>query len=1135
VNNKIYYNQKYIKQNYSEYINFAYLRNSGKLNDYIILERQYYYSKADLQIILHELKNRNEVKGLLSTKDLADTIKCSKHLINTMEKRGVIHYKSIFAKVKYYDSETLEIARKYYNKIQKSIEKWEYTITKLSEIYSITPDQVRNLIKKYNIKPSRTLFDKRAVYGSNILVFFNKAYPISKKEYHDLIRAEEIMKKYKFSRNELYRRIALSKVAKYTFGGRIYIYKNQVQSVLDDTKHYQSLHQYSKKYKIELNYLLEIANKGDFGTPIIYHGRKFYDPKIVEPIIYNIRESLDEQWHLLKEELMKEYPDSKMWSSSEVNSPKTPNDEKVKLIKDSSGVVSLSLLSQITGLSKNEILELEEKKMITTSSITIQKTRYYPLESLYDVFTYLGKDVEIFTISQLAERYHLSEKKMKEALIVNNIKHICFKEGSYYYSANSIRLLEKKYKKRMVNLYNSFTAQEVMDKFNLTYSELKKLTKLCDITPFFSKGCRYYTEEMCEILTDEESIYRPLDYYCEKYDVERKLLEQFAINGKFGDVIVYNEGKYYNPKAVKRNIIHIKNEKEKEKREYLKEYRFRIGHFRECSGTHEIMEKGFEIFNPKLVHLKPIIQEFILSRIQRIREDKIKTKVIGLINTMNRLSYYSEGKEFFDLAEEDIEELLKGDKFSTNECRNIVSLLKYLQLNYPNQMNNSFSLIVNRNKPDKHNKEIYTEDEWLKLFSYINDINLHCEKAIKSEKYSKMWLLIMLHMFLTWRLMDFAKFPYPEVSIIGDQYVLDFEKEKITLNDVILLVNDITEKCKDLVSNKTNKRLAFTSPILHLGVSFGAAILIAEMHRRNTNSESLLNHKDCSKYKDHIKSCKIFRNFQIKDFTFGSLKANRSLATYEFKIASKMPEKLAIALNLVGFGRSHAFGDDGIPRTSVEYVCLTRGDGGTFDELSIALQSRGYGGFLYEDILSIVSGGNSFDVNFMEKTDIIKSLHSKFPLLEAENITGYILCQGDRKKASIEKLKNMGADFESILKKLVNNELPSKEIGIQCLDYCKYPFSNECKSCENAILPIYSLFEIKDKIHCIITKMKSTNKNKTNELKQYSYDLLRFIELFNIFYKEYSFLNAEFSKKVFGWQEIKDEVHQLLLEDRLSE
>jgi len=743
-----------------------------------------------------------------------------------------------------------------------------------------------------------------------------------------------------------------------------------------------------------------------------------------------------------------------------------------------------------------------------------------------------------YTYLQIAEKYEVSITVARSAIKKYKIQPIgqiliakifdC-KEIDSLFSKEFF--LDRKTKEGLI------TISEIMLEQSFSRVEILKRAKLSNTIPLRQRGSTLFTLEMYAKLLDNKFHFKTLHNYSKAYGTEISKLKSLAADNKLGKPIEFHKGIYYDPLIVIAKIQEIEESKRNNEAKGRRFQKYSIRMLKNKKANYnEIIEDGLSYFNESLVESKTYAREFLNHRVGNLKIDLRKTGAVTYINTINKLSFTTNNVEFTDITNIALEGIVGNNEFSEGGMKLYLSLFRFVKDTSAKECKYNIDYPATRGHLVKTGNEIYSKDEWVKLYQYVNNINLHIDCAIGDIKYAEAWAFVMLHLFLTWRKMDFLKIPAPDINQLETKNIFEFDKEKFTLTEAQALIEDVKEQCESLKASKNQRKLTFVYPILHLVLSFGIAITIAEMHQniRGAKNTKILDYKFCKNYSEKIEQAGFFDKFEIQGFVFRSLKANRTLQTYEFEVAASMPGTLAIAINIVGAGRSHKPDATGYTNTTVEYICLSKGDGRTLDELAIALFTIGFFGFLYREMLLIMTSGKSLDMNFDEENKLMILVKNTLSPQEAEKILDYLLCQRERKRPITDRLIKLDkSELKYLLEKIVKHECPSKEEGVQCLNYCEFPTIRECRGCENAVLTIPTIFQIKNDIIDIILKIEKTPSERVNELRKYSHELLRFLELATEFRIQFGIFGDEFIDHFLDWETIKSKTMELYKSGKL--
>ncbi len=253
---------------------------------------------------------------------------------------------------------------------------------------------------------------------------------------------------------------------------------------------------------------------------------------------------------------------------------------------------------------------------------------------------------------------------------------------------------------------------------------------------------------------------------------------------------------------------------------------------------------------------------------------------------------------------------------------------------------------VNKDKT-KEEKEIYRPEIFQEYYTYVQNIDLHTKKAIKSRYYANMWVFVIMHLTNIWRANDIIyEMPSVDIELIGVNSFDFFKGGRLSTPQAQIIVNDVYLKLENLIAHKNKELLRFyLDP--ELLECFATSMVISELHRRKfahtQNHKALLLSTFLSGYRGqyiatsgrehHMK----FFNGNENLLNFKSLVMNRSTSVYIFHhILEEDGEDSSLALDMTGRARSHKQKE-----TTAIYVEATNSDG-SINRVSLNLFNRGH-------------------------------------------------------------------------------------------------------------------------------------------------------------------------------------------------
>ena len=482
--------------------------------------------------------------------------------------------------------------------------------------------------------------------------------------------------------------------------------------------------------------------------------------------------------------------------------------------------------------------------------------------------------------------------------------------------------------------------------------------------------------------------------------------------------------------------------------------------------------------NYDLPETAEIIYEYVKAEAKKMKTDKTFTRIQAITAECYRIIETLDD----EVTEYTTEELIDFvDELPTESSKYRLGQISsfIIERGY----DSAFNLPILYN-PVYSDNEIYLKEEWNAMVVNLLDIKKHRPKALENKFYAEMWLLMLAHTFLAWRLDDFRQLPVPSIDI----------KPEITFAEAEMAIDEMAEACKSLVTKKTKMPLLFAHPPIQYVVPFMTAVMICKSYNKKTLlTESIYNYK-------HLKD--------LPGIPFSSRKANKTVLTYHFIVALSKEGFTDIAYQCASVARSHKPDGYGLSNTTDKYLILMPNSYGDLtDDIVVRLCNNGSFGYLYEDLLSILTKGNSKGATFQKKSDAIALLQETFSPHEAEEFADYFLNSIDRKKNIIEKYQDRIPELRAHLEKAFkeNNSKLDQVICIS-LDGCPYGTSADCESCVYSLIPYHMITEVVKSVKDLIAKYESiitTTEGMKNYRKKLKKDIMHQIELLRCFQERF--------------------------------
>ncbi|HDR4867136.1 TPA: hypothetical protein QCR55_003525 [Bacillus cereus] len=488
----------------------------------------------------------------------------------------------------------------------------------------------------------------------------------------------------------------------------------------------------------------------------------------------------------------------------------------------------------------------------------------------------------------------------------------------------------------------------------------------------------------------------------------------------------------------------------------------------------------------------------------------IKKLFVRFIKITELLQSTLISKEIMDMTSNEINFVFLNNKVPGAYKETLYSFFNHLFLKFSNckylvsKLNNPHVEKKERLASSKHNKQIYSTNEFLTLLDYVKDIQRHKDNALSEYKtkpmggikgnYESIWLYVMLHLNNGWRSTDFIeKIPRIPLSIPVQDYK-SFENYNLTLEESTKIIWELTSNLMNVYHNKNGKK-AFFFISEDMIVPVANAIVLCELKAQLINSKrnNLIDLGNSNELTTSMHD-KFFENFPIKEFKFKSLMANSTFITFVDSILKQKTNRNP--LEITKFIRNH----DSLDTTN-RYVHVSEEH---LNKISKQLFDKGYFGYTYDYLKQIVIGeSQNYSIENNEK-NLLATVFGD--IYKIENFSMALNAIEEQKKPLYEFVKRLSEEQKREVLDLIDmNQLPAKESFWQCiLGDCLY-LDRKCNSCPFAIPHFYVLTKTVHNLNNLIPKLE--------QIKNISYKGER-IRLANLLYKNLSLIST--AKKQFG-------------------
>lgn len=449
---------------------------------------------------------------------------------------------------------------------------------------------------------------------------------------------------------------------------------------------------------------------------------------------------------------------------------------------------------------------------------------------------------------------------------------------------------------------------------------------------------------------------------------------------------------------------------------------------------------------------------------------------------------------------------LNSSKINKSNKTEIYIFLKYLDKKI--KVNYRFEKLTNIHQTNRLSRKSkkrssYSPDTFLKLINYVSNIDLHKKNAlneitlenkkIKYWAYESAWAYVILHLNNGWRSSDFVD-KIPRISLPDSVKDFNsFSEHDLTTEESERIIWELTSKLVNIQHSKNDKKSYFFCSD-SLKKPLANALVLCELKNRQERplSNSLI-HLTKNKELGTSLNNRFFHQFEIANFQFGSLAANRSLLTFVNQIIHKKTNRNP--LEITKFIRNHSSIE-----TTNGYVQITETH---LNKVSNELFEKGNFGYTYEYLLkSILKIDQTNEFEIID-THIIKDIFGD--IYKVENFATYINYINKNYKSLYSFVDNLKDEEKKDLVNLIDlRQLPAKEEFYQCiLGNCMY-LNRQCNTCPFAIP------------HFFILTKTTDNLLKTIKTLEENDDLIygEKVRLVNLLYKNLVILSS--AKKKFG-------------------
>ncbi|WP_175639168.1 hypothetical protein [Metabacillus schmidteae] len=371
-------------------------------------------------------------------------------------------------------------------------------------------------------------------------------------------------------------------------------------------------------------------------------------------------------------------------------------------------------------------------------------------------------------------------------------------------------------------------------------------------------------------------------------------------------------------------------------------------------------------------------------------------------------------------------------------------------------------------------KELYSYEEFNKVYDYANNIEHHKNKAIddalqilsdqESDKprycyYASTWLYVLAHLNNAWRHHDIVNLiPRVDLSILGIKTLEDFRDLELSYELAQRLLLPLKTKKYKMTKNKMFNHFQCSDPI---AISLATAAIICTFIANKLYPEVVSDKKQASTNLITFGNKRNLFNSDHNDSFFGDLnikfenrKMNRTLLVIMYMVLVKKG-KGSQALEVAKRLRGHF----DFESTNIYLVIPNK----ELDFLVDTIFKRGSFGYIPNLLANVLL--ETDENNRAKRTEEIVAIKKGFGGLKGiEATSGFLHYILSEKSTVADMILKMGRkEASDLLFSLNANLMPSKEVNIQCIfssQDCKKPGRENCQGCPFSIPNYYAILQI---------------------------------------------------------------------------
>lgn len=489
--------------------------------------------------------------------------------------------------------------------------------------------------------------------------------------------------------------------------------------------------------------------------------------------------------------------------------------------------------------------------------------------------------------------------------------------------------------------------------------------------------------------------------------------------------------------------------------------------------------------NPILVQTHSLWSNFIEFRINTSRGNKntITNLLVKFVNLTEEFCKLVKDKEIITWTTNEVNlKILNADisPYQRLEIKIFLdSISKKFDVNYKPEKFLDIYEIIEKLKV-KREKQSYNINEFIMLLNYTSNVELHKKEALqymrrplgrntKYREYQSVWLYVLVHLNNAWRSNDVIT-KIPRITLPSSiSNLKDYEKHELTGDEIDIVIWELTAKIIGTQHAK-NRKDAYYFFSDELKEALANAIVLCELKCQIERplSNNLIKLSDNNQLLDSMHN-QFFKNFEIENFSFKSLAANRSYITFVNMVLKKKTNRNPMEISKLIRGHSSQDTTNIYIQISDEHL----------NRISREIFNKGYFGYTYEFLLkSIVDFGTSEKSLNINEIDFVKTVFGD--IYRIENFANYINHLERNSLSLYEYMEKLSLSERNELLCLISLEqLPAKKKFWQCiLGNCLY-LNRECDACPFAIPNIYSLIKVVENLEKYLTQYENMLINNT--------------------------------------------------------